>query len=141
MKLRKQAHCAYRTEYHIVWITKYRYKVLIAGVKEYVEIKLGEIRKYYPEIEYIRVKIQPDHVHIIVSFPPRYSISKVVGLIKSNTSKGLYEKFKFLQERYRTKHVWSIGYYVSTVGVNEEQIKRYVEYQEKEDLGQAELAF
>ena len=142
METRKQAHCAYRCEYHIVWIPKYRYKVLVDGVKEYLLIKMDEVRKYYPEIEYIERNIQPDHIHIIVSFPPKYSIAKVVGLIKSNTSKGLYAKFRFLQERYRAGvGIWSIGYYVSTVGLDEATIKRYVQHQEKEDLGQAELAF
>ncbi len=142
METRRQAHCVYRCQYHIVWIPKYRYKVLVEGVQEYVLLKMNEVRKYYPEIEYIERNIQPDHIHIIVSFPPRYSIAKVVNVIKSNTSKGLYEKFKFLQERYHGRvGIWSIGYYVSTVGLDEATIKRYVQHQEKEDLGQAELAF
>jgi putative transposase len=113
----------------------------VSGVKEYVSRQMEGVREFYPEIEYVKISIQPDHVHMVVSFPPKYSIAYVVGVIKSNTSKGLYDKFTYLQERYRTRHVWSIGYYVSTVGVNEEQIKQYVEYQGKEDLGQAELAF
>jgi putative transposase len=113
----------------------------VEGAKEYVLLKIKEVRKYYPEIEYVEVNIQTDHVHAVVSFPPKYSIARIVQIIKTNTSRGLYEKFKFLRERYRTKHVWSIGYYVSTVGLDEEEIKRYVKYQEKEDLGQAELAF
>lgn len=104
-------------------------------------LKIEEVRKFYPEIESEEINIQPEHVHMAVSFTLKYSISKVVQVIKSNTSKGLYDKFKFLQERYRTRHVWSIGYYVSTVGLDEEEIKRYVKYQEKEDLRQAELAF
>ena len=141
MELRKQAHCAYRCQYHIVWITKYRYKVLVSGVKEYVEKRLKQVKDYYPEIEYVETNVQPDHVHVVINFPPKYSIAKVVQIMKSNTSRGLYEQFKYLRERYRTKHVWSIGYYVSTVGLDEEEIKRYVKYQEKEDLGQAELAF
>jgi putative transposase len=74
MQKRKQAHCAYRCQYHVVWITKYRYKVLVEGVKEYVLLKIKEVRKYYPEIEYIEVNIQTDHVHVVVSFPPKYSL-------------------------------------------------------------------
>ena len=142
METRRQGHCAYRCQYHIVWIPKYRYKVLVEGVKEYVLLKMDEVRKYYPEIEYIERNIQPDHIHIIVSFPPKYSIAKVVQVIKSNTSKGLYEKFKFLRERYHGRvGIWSIGYYVSTVGLDEATIKRYVQHQEKEDLGQMKFAF
>ena len=68
----------YQAEYHIVWITKYRYEVLTNGVKEYLEIKFEEIRKYYPEIEYLERNIQVDHVHLVVSFPGRYGVGKVV---------------------------------------------------------------
>ncbi|MDR1418615.1 MAG: IS200/IS605 family transposase [Endomicrobium sp.] len=100
-----------------------------------------QIRKHYPEVEYIEINVRADHVHMVVSFPPKYTIAKIVQIIKTNTSKEMFEKFKILKERYRTKHIWSIGYYVSTVGLDEEAIKQYVKYQEKEDLGQAELAF
>ena len=127
--------------YHIVWIPRYRYKVLVNGVDEYLLTKMEEVRKRYPEIEYVERNIRPDHVHVVVSFPPKYSISKVVQIIKSNTGRALWEKFEFLQERYYGRGgIWSAGYFVSTVGLDEKVIRRYVKYQEKEDLGQAELA-
>lgn len=142
MRLRRQAHCVYRCLYHIVWIPRYRYKVLGGGVKAYLEVKLDEVRKHYPEIEYVERNVQPDHVHLVVSFPPKYSIAKVVQILKANTGRALREKFAFLRKRYYGRGgVWSVGYFVSTVGLDEEAIKRYVRYQEKEDLGQAELAF
>jgi putative transposase len=78
MQIRKQAHCAYRCQYQIVWISKYRYKVLVEGVKEYVLLKIKEIRKYYPEIEYIEENVQSDHIRMVISFPPKYSIAKVI---------------------------------------------------------------
>lgn len=142
METRRQAHCVYRCQYHIVWIPKYRFKILTEGVDKYLEIKLDEIRKYYPEIEYVERNIQPDHVHLIVSFPPKYSVAKAVGIMKQNTGAALKEKFDFIKERYsRTRgSVWSTGYYVSTVGLDEHMIQNYVRYQEKEDLGQATLA-
>ena len=128
--------------YHIVWIPRYRYAVLVRGVDQYLLTKLDEVRKQYPEIEYIERNVQPDHVHLVVSFPPRHSIAKVVQLLKTNTGRALREKFLFLQERYRgAGGIWSVGYFVSTVGVDEERIKRYVRYQEKEDLGQTKFAF
>ena len=142
MELRRQAHCVYRCMYHIVWIPRYRYAVLVRGVDQYLLTKLDEVRKQYPEIEYIERNVQPDHVHLVVSFPPRHSIAKVVQLLKTNTGRALREKFLFLQERYRgAGGIWSVGYFVSTVGVDEERIKRYVRYQEKEDLGQTKFAF
>ena len=126
--------------YHVVWIPKYRYRILTTGVKEYLEIKLDEISKYYPEIRYIERNIQFDHVHLVLSFPPKYSISKVVGIIKQNTSRALKEKFDFLKQKYiGTQGIWSTGYFVSTVGLDEHMITNYVRYQEKDDLGQAPL--
>ena len=127
--------------YHIVFIPRYRYKILTEGVKQYLEIKLDEVRKWYPEIEYKERNIQVDHVHIVVSFPPKYSIAKVVQIIKQNTSHTMKDKFEFLQQTYRDKAgIWSVGYFVSTVGLDEKRIMNYVRYQEKEDLGQAKLA-
>ncbi len=103
--------------------------------------KLDEIRKNYPEIEYIERNIQPDHVHLVVSFPPKYSIAQVVQIMKQNTGKALRDKFEYLRKRYYGKGgIWSAGYFVSTVGLDEETIRRYVRYQEQEDLGQAKLA-
>ncbi len=126
----------------MVWIPRYRYKILVKGVDEYLMKKMDEIRKNYPEIEYVQRNIQPDHVHIVLSFPPKYSIAKVVQIIKSNTGKGMWEKFEFLRKRYYGRGgIWSAGYFVSTVGLDEKLIERYVQYQEKEDLGQAKLAF
>ena len=107
----------------------------------YLLIKLMEVRKYHPEIEFTERNVQPDHVHIVVSFPPKYSIASVVQLLKQNTGRELRAKFEFIRKRYYGRGgMWSVGYFASTVGLDEEMIKRYVRYQEKEDLGQAQLA-
>jgi putative transposase len=125
----------------MVWIPRYRYKVLIKGVDEYLLKKMDEIRKNYPEIEYVQRNIQPDHIHLVLNFPPKYSIAKVVQIIKSNTGKAMWEKFDFLRKRYYGRGgIWSAGYFVSTVGLDEKTIEKYVQYQEKEDLGQAKPA-
>ena len=108
---------------------------------EYLLKKMDEIRKIYPEIEYVQRNIQPDHIHLVLSFPPKYSIAKVVQIIKSNTGKAMWEKFDFLRQRYYGRGgIWSAGYFVSTVGLDEKLIEKYVRHQEKEDLGQAKLA-
>jgi putative transposase len=125
----------------MVWIPRYRYKVLVKGVDEYLVKRMDEIRKTYPEIEYVQRNIQPDHVHLVLSFPPKYSIARIVQIIKSNTGKAMWEKFEFLRKRYYGRGgIWSAGYFVSTVGLDEKLIEKYVQYQEKEDLGQAKLA-
>jgi putative transposase len=142
MRLRKSAHTVYKAQYHIVWITRYRRKILVKGVKDYLKIKLLEIRKYYPEWEYLEIGIDLDHVHLYMVIPPKYAVSKVVETIKSNTSKALKIKFAFLEKVYwDDRGIWAKGYFVSTVGINEKIIKEYVKMQEKEDTGQAELEF
>ena len=121
---------------------RYRYKVLVDGVDQYLKIKLDEVRKHYPEIEYVEVNVQPDHVHLILSFPPKMSGAKVIGIIKQNTGRALKEKFDFIKQRYYGRGgMWSVGYFFSTVGLDEIMIKNYVRYQQKEDSGQAKLAF
>ena len=127
--------------YHVVWIPRYRYKILVKGVAEYLAIKFDEVRKWYPELEYVERNIQPDHVHLVVSFPPKFSIARMVQIMKSNTGRAMAEKFEFIKQRYYGRGgIWSVGYFVSTVGLDEATIRRYVEYQEKEDFGQAKLA-
>ena len=141
METRKQNHCVYRCQYHVVIVPRYRHKVLIKGVAEYLLLKFKEVGKYYPEIEFVKVNVQEDHVHMIISFPPKYSISKVVQIIKQNSGKSIKGRFEFLQKRYWGRGgIWSEGYFVSTVGLDEHMIARYVEYQGKEDSGQAKLA-
>lgn len=141
MELRRQAHAVFRCEYHIVFIPRFRYAVLTKGIDTYLEIKLEEVRKYYPEFEYLEKNIQPDHVHLVMSFPPKYSVAQVVGIIKQNTGRELKLKFDFLKTTYwKRGGIWSVGYFVSTVGLDEATIRHYVRYQEKEDIGQAQLA-
>src|SRR5438876_22438 len=140
MKYRKQAHCVYYCNYHVVLPTKYRRKVFNVGVFAYFEDKLKEITRYYPEVVFEEVNHDVDHVHFLLSIPPKMSVGSVVRIIKANTSKGLKQKFGFLKEVYwGTDGIWSDGYFVSTVGVNEGTIKKYIENQGKEDTGQAML--
>src|SRR3989344_6363580 len=140
MEFRKQAHCIYHCLYHIVLPTKYRRQVFNNGVFAYFEFKLKEINKYYPEISLQVVNHDKDHVHFMVWIPPKFSISKVVGIIKANTSKGMKKKFDYLKKLYHgSDGIWSEGYCVSTVGVNEDIIRQYIENQGKEDTGQAKL--
>jgi len=142
MKLRKSAHTVYKTQYHIVWITRFRRKILLKGVKEYLKIKFLEIKRYYPDWEYLAIGIDIDHIHLYMLIPPKYAVSKVVETIKSNTSRALKQKFTFLQKVYwDDKGRWAKGYFVSTVGINEKIIQAYVRMQEEEDTGKAQLEF
>ena len=142
MRLIRSAHAVYKTQYHIVWVTRYRRKILNKGTAEYLKTKLQETRKYYPDWEYIAIGIAEDHLHLHMVIPPKYAVSMVVGTLKKNTSRELSKKFRFLKDFYwDNEGIWSTGFFVSTVGINEAMIRKYVEMQGKEDTGQAQLGF
>ena len=142
MEYRKQAHAVYYAQYHVVVSTKYRRKILKEGVGEYLKKLILEISKSHPDIEIMEVNTDLDHVHFLVSIPPKYSVSEVVGKIKANTGRKMRKKFKFLDQVYwGVEGIWSIGYFVSTVGINESVIRKYIENQSQEDSGQAKLEF
>lgn len=140
METRLSSHGAYRHEYHIVWIPKYRRRVLKGGVKTYVEKGLMEITQYHPEVQVIQYNIQVDHVHVVVIIPPKHSVASMVGKMKQNSSHRIRERFEWLNKVYRPGVFWSPGYFSSTVGLDEEQILRYVEFQEKIDNGEYQLS-
>jgi putative transposase len=140
MEYQKQAHAVYYTRYHIVVSAKYRRKIFKEGVGEYLQKIMLEISKYHPDIEMIEVNTDLDYVHFLISIPPKYSVSEVVRNIKANTGRRMREKFKFLDKVYwGAEGIWSIGYFVSTVGINESVIRKYIENQATENSGQAKL--
>ena len=142
MRLIEFAHAVYRTQYHIVWVTRYRRKILNKGVAEYLKTKLQEARKYCPDWEYIAIGIAEDHVHVHMVIPPKYAVSMVVETLKKNPSRELNLKFRFLKKFYwDNEGMWSTGFFVSTVSINEGVIKKYVEMQGKEDTGQTQFGF
>lgn len=142
MEYKKQSHAVYYTRYHIVISTKYRRKVLKSGVGDYLQKKVLQIGRFYPDLEIIEVKTDLDHMHLLISIPPKYPVSKVVNIIKANTARSMRKKFPFLNKVYwGIQGIWSIGYFVSTVGINEEIIRKYVQMQGQEDSGQAKLVF
>jgi len=141
MKIRFSAHGAYHHQYHIVWIPKYRKKVLKGELRKFIETRLFDIQDYHPDIEIEKYRIQEDHVHLVITIPPKYSVSGIVGKIKANTSREIRMRFDWVKKIYRREEFWSPGYFSSTVGITEEVIKRYVEFQEKMDKGQLQLEF
>jgi len=140
MEFKKQTNAIYYCDYHLVITTKYRKKVINQGLFEYFKIKLKEIRKYYPYLEIKECNHNQDHIHILISIPPKVSVGSVVRIIKSNTANKLKSKFDFLKQAYwGTESIWSKGYFVSTVGINQRIIENYIKNQTKEDSGQAKL--
>jgi len=131
------SHCVYHCDYHIVIVTKYRREIFNEGIFAYFKIKLAEITQHYPLIRFKKVNHDKDHIHMLVSIPPTMNVGKAVGLIKQNMARNLKQKFPFLRQVYwGTESVWSEGYFVSTVGVTDAMIRKYIEDQGKKDAGQ-----
>jgi len=141
MEIRQSAHGAYHHQYHIVWIPKYRKRILKDDLKQFVEQRLRDVEAYYPEVEIEKYSIQSDHVHLIIVIPPKYAVSAIVGKIKANTSRAIRKEFEWIKKIYWRNEFWSPGFFSSTVGINEAIIKRYVEFQEKIDKEQLKLGF
>jgi len=142
MENRFSGHSVYRTQYHIVWIPKYRRRILNPGVKGYLKKLFPVILEAMPGVEIMEMNIQVDHIHSIMIIPPKYPVSAVMGKIKGQTASKLRKKFSWLKKVYWKENiVWSPGYFVSTIGLNETQIIKYVQWQGKQDSGQAKLVF
>ena len=140
METRVSGHSAYRTEYHIVWIPKYRRRILNPGVQGYLNRLFPKVMRNLPGCEVVEYKMVVDHIHMVMIIPPRYAVSEVIGQIKQFTASKLRAKFGWLGKVYwKERVVWSPGYFVSTVGIDEEKIIKYVQWQERQDLGQAKL--
>ena len=132
-KYKKLSHVVYKCDYHIVWTPKYRYRVLFGEVKSLVENDTRMLceRK---SVEVIELNVIIDHVHVMVSIPPKVSVSTLMGTLKGKLAIKLFKSYpKLKQKPYWGNHFWSRGYFVTTVGVEEEIIRRYVKYQEGED--------
>ena len=137
MRFKTQAHVVYKTKYHIVWITKYRRKILVGGVKQYCEEVIRTyVFDHIPDVGIEEISIQSDHVHVMMEIPPKYAVGKVVGDIKANSSRIMRKKFGYIGSK---SAMWSIGYFVSTVGMNESTIRKYIQMQEEQDKGRSEI--
>ncbi len=130
-RFKKLSHVIYQCKYHIVWCPKYRFRILKGAVSDFVEDSIKSLCEW-KRVEILEMNIQEDHVHIILDIPPKYSISEIVGILKGKTAIKLFQSYKGLRKKpYWGNHFWSRGYCVSTVGIDEEKIRKYVKYQEE----------
>ena len=128
---RKGAHTVYDLKYHLVWVTKYRYRVLRGELAERARDVIREICMA-KEITIIKGHVGRDHVHLFVSGPPRMSVSRMAQYIKGKSSRILQQEFQCLRKRYWGKHLWARGYFCASSGaVTEEMIKAYIEHQDR----------
>lgn len=133
MRIRQLNHCVYQILYHIVFSTKYRRKILKEYTFPEIVKSILKLQKKYPDWYIHKINTADDHVHILMEISPKYMVSEVVQRLKTQSSGDLRKKFKYIREATEQDAVWSVGYFVSTVGFNEEIIKKYIEKQGKED--------
>ena len=137
MEVRLSAHGAYRLQYHVVWVCKYRRRILKPGVQSYLHKVLLGLQRGMPGVEIETIGFDVDHLHMVIVIPPKYSISDVMGRLKSQSASRMRRKFQWLSKVYWKENImWSPGYFVSSVGIDEKTIKRYVESQGQLDSGQ-----
>ena len=130
---RTGGHTVYDIKFHLVWITKYRYKILKGNIGQRL-IALLKQGCEAKDIEIVKGHVAPDHVHMLVSVPPNLSASDVVRYLKGRSSHLLQDEFPELKKRYWGQHLWARGYFCATVGtVTEEMMKQYIENHKDED--------
>ncbi len=126
------AHTKWMCKYHIVFAPKYRRKVIYHQIRKDIGQIMQELCKY-KGVEIIEGHMMPDHIHMLLSIPPKYSVSSVMGYLKGKSALMIFERHANLKYKYGNRHFWCEGYYVSTVGLNEETIKKYIAEQEQRD--------
>ena len=140
MEVYKSAHGLYRLEYHVVWVTKYRRRILKPFVEKYLRKVLPKLLRRMPGVQIETMGFDHDHIHFVMVIPPKYSISSVMGELKSRSSHHLRKTFPWLGKVYWSENiVWSPGFFVSSVGMDEHMIRRYVEHQGRKDSDQLRM--
>ena len=132
-------HTKWNCKYHIIFAPKYRRKVIYGNIK----IDIGKILRTLCEqkgVELIEAEACPDHVHLLVSIPPKISVSAFVGYLKGKSSLMIFDRHADLKYKYGNRHFWCKGYYVDTVGKNKKKIEEYIRKQLQEDIANDQIS-
>jgi putative transposase len=132
-RFKRLSHSLYECKYHVVFCPKYRYRIFKDGVGEYTKQEIYRLSQQKDQVEVLELNVQVDHVHLVVSIAPKYAVSEFMGYLKGKLALRLFQKYEHLGRRYWGRHLWSRGYCVSTVGLDEEKIRKYVKWQEKQE--------
>jgi len=140
MEPKRTPHSVYDTKYHLVWAPKYRKLVLRGEVKNTVERSFNKIAKNN-DFEIDKMEVAKDHVHLFLSFPPRYSISKVVGMLKSISASRVFKVHPEIEDQLWGGEFWEDGYFVRTVGdkITADVIRDYIAYHEEKERSAKQL--
>ena len=134
------AHTTWNCKYHIVFAPKYRRQIIYGKLKA----DIGKILRTLCERKGVTIheaEACPDHIHMLVSIPPKISVSDFMGYLKGKSTMIIFERYSNLKSKYGNRHFWCRGYYVSTVGGNKQGIAKYIRKQEKEDMIYDQLSF
>ena len=131
-ELQKLAHAVWQCKYHVIWCPKYRYRILRGALQRSVGDLLQQLCEW-KNLEILEMNVQEDHVHLLLSIPPKFSVSEVVGFLKGKSAIKIFDKHLELKKRYWGRHFWAKGYCVSTVGLDEKRIRQYVKWQKEKD--------
>ena len=127
-QFKRLAHAVWQCKYHVVWCPKYRYRILKGEVGKSVREIIRQLCEW-KKIVILEGNIQIDHIHLVLEIPPKYSVSEAVGFLKGKSAIKIFDFHLELKRRYWGRHFWSKGYCVSTVGLDEDQIRKYVRHQ------------
>ena len=125
-------HTRWRCQYHVVFAPKYRRLAIYGEIREDIGKILRKLCEQ-KEVEILEAEACPDHIHMLLSIPPKYSVAQVMGYLKGKSSLLIFDRHANLKYKYGNRHFWARGYYVDTVGRNKEAIKKYIQNQLKED--------
>ena len=126
------AHTVWECRYHIVWVPKNRRKILYGKLRKEVGNIIRKLCEY-KGVEVIEGKACSDHLHICLAIPPKYSISTIVGYLKGKSAMIVFEKYSGLKKNFKGHSFWARGYYVSTVGLDEARVRKYIQEQEENE--------
>ena len=133
------AHTKWNCKYHVVFAPKYRRKIFYNEKREEIREILRTLCKW-KGVEIIEGEICPDHIHLLLSIPPKTSISSFMGYLKGKSALMMFDRHANLKYKFGNRHFWAEGYYVTTVGLNEATIKKYIQDQEKADIALDKLS-
>ena len=133
------SHTKWNCKYHIVFAPKYRRQVIYGKIKTDIGQILRKLCEY-KGVEIIEAEACKDHIHMLVSIPPKYSVAQIMGYLKGKSSLMIYEKYANMKYKYGNRHFWCRGYYVSTVGRNRRTIEQYIRNQLQEDLASDQMS-
>ena len=126
------SHTTWRCQYHVVFAPKYRRMEIYGKIKEDIGIILRKLCQQ-KSVEIIEAQACPDHIHMLISIPPKYSVSQIMGYLKGKSSLMIFDRHANLKYKYGNRHFWARGYFVDTVGRNKKAIKAYIQNQLEED--------